>query len=223
MDEIIEREVRAGADTVLHLAAGLDMRPYRLDLPASLRWVEIDLPVILDEKIAAVAGDKPRCALERIAADLADAEARRAAFARATAGSKRTLVVSEGLLIYLDEAQVAALARDLAAVPSAALWLIDLAHPKLLEWLGRRWGRVVAQGGAPFKFAPEANTAFFEPHGWREREFRGAMAEAERLHRMMPGAWIYRIMAKFQSAKTRAVYARFSGYALLERAGAPTP
>ena len=218
MDEIIQREVAAGADTVVHLAAGLDMRPFRLPLPATLRWVEIDLPEMIEEKTAMVGDEKPCCQVTRIGADLANADARRAALARATAGARRSLVVSEGLLIYLDESQVAALAEALAAVPTAALWLIDIAHPRLLEWMSTRWGKVVEQGGAPFKFAPQANTAFFEPHGWREREYRGAMAEARRLHREMPGAWVYRIMGIFMSAKSRAMYARFSGYALLERA-----
>src|SRR5262245_36590036 len=46
-DEIILDRVRAGADLVLNLAAGLDARPWRLDLPATLRWVDVDLPGIL--------------------------------------------------------------------------------------------------------------------------------------------------------------------------------
>ncbi len=217
MDEIIRREVANGADAVVHLAAGLDMRPFRLELPGSLRWVEIDLPAILAEKAAALDGERPDCALERIAADLADADARRGAFTRAFAGATRALVVSEGLLVYLEEAQVAALAADLAAQPAAARWLIDIAHPRLLQWMSGRWGRVVAEGGAPFRFAPEAGTAFFEPHGWREVEFRGAMAEAERLHRTMPGMWFYKLMGLFASPKQREIQRRFSGIALLAR------
>jgi methyltransferase (TIGR00027 family) len=218
MDEIIVREVAAGVDTVIHLAAGLDMRPFRLDLPPSLRWVEIDLPEILAEKQAEVGGETPRCLLERVAADLSDPLARSDALARAAAGARRTLVVSEGLLVYLTEPDVAALADDLAALPSAGLWLFDIAHPALLEWMQKRWGAVVAEGGAPFRFAPAANTKFFEPHGWREREYRNTSTEADRLHRNMRGAWFYKILMLFTSAKARAAYARFSGYALLERA-----
>src|SRR5438045_9748647 len=38
MDEIVMRLVKeAGVDTALNLAAGLDARPYRLDLPSHLR------------------------------------------------------------------------------------------------------------------------------------------------------------------------------------------
>src|SRR6267143_6553964 len=42
MDELIARAVeRDGVHTVVNLAAGLDTRPYRLALPAKLRWVDV--------------------------------------------------------------------------------------------------------------------------------------------------------------------------------------
>src|SRR5437899_4100514 len=45
-DHFIKQELQQGADLVLNLAAGLDARPYRLELPASLQWIEVDLPEI---------------------------------------------------------------------------------------------------------------------------------------------------------------------------------
>ena len=50
MDEFIMRCVNEGAGTVVNLAAGLDARPYRLPLPASTQWIEVDLPDILTYK-----------------------------------------------------------------------------------------------------------------------------------------------------------------------------
>src|SRR5262245_45889454 len=48
MDEIVMRLVKdEGVDTVLNLAAGLDARPYRLDLPQDLHWIDVDLEGIL--------------------------------------------------------------------------------------------------------------------------------------------------------------------------------
>src|SRR6201982_2285487 len=41
-DRFVARLVQRGVDTVVNLAAGLDARPYRLELPPSLRWVEVD-------------------------------------------------------------------------------------------------------------------------------------------------------------------------------------
>src|SRR3954462_13238738 len=47
-DEIIVDVVRRhDIDMVLNLAAGLDARPWRLKLPASLRWVDVDLAAML--------------------------------------------------------------------------------------------------------------------------------------------------------------------------------
>src|SRR6266513_6015573 len=59
-DRFVEQQVTAGADLVLNLAAGLDTRPYRIDLPPSLRWVEVDLPEILDYKEHVLADATPR-------------------------------------------------------------------------------------------------------------------------------------------------------------------
>src|SRR5262249_39141388 len=50
LDEMVCRLVARGVDTVLNLAAGLDTRPWRLELPSSLRWIDADLPDILEYK-----------------------------------------------------------------------------------------------------------------------------------------------------------------------------
>ena len=76
-DHFITQELQQGVDLVLNLAAGLDARPYRMKLPASLQWIEVDLPEILSYKEEILAGEKPACSLERIRLDLADVSARR--------------------------------------------------------------------------------------------------------------------------------------------------
>ena len=81
-DRFVTRLVQHGADMVVNLAAGLDTRPYRMALPASLRWVEVDLPDILDYKEEILGDAKPVCALERVRLDLSNADARRGLFDR---------------------------------------------------------------------------------------------------------------------------------------------
>src|ERR1700744_5091479 len=49
-DEFMAREIRDGADLVINLAAGLDLRPYRMDVSPDLRWVEVELPQLVAEK-----------------------------------------------------------------------------------------------------------------------------------------------------------------------------
>ncbi len=98
---------------VINLAAGLDSRPYRMQLPVSLRWIEIDLPDMLNYKQEVLAAERPLCTLERVPLDLKDIAGRRALFQRLGDEAKRVVVVSEGLIIYLESDGVAELARDL--------------------------------------------------------------------------------------------------------------
>jgi methyltransferase (TIGR00027 family) len=217
MDEIILRSVGEGVDCVLNLAAGLDTRPYRLPLPKDLLWIEADLPGILAYKAERLKGETPACRLEAVPADLRDAVARRALFARAAAGGKFVLTVTEGLLAYLSEEEVADLARDLHAQASVRLWLIDIASPRLKKMIERKVGKHIQAAGAPFRFAPSSGSKFFEPHGWREREFRSTFEEGVRLHRQPPFAWLFRLLMRFQSAAKREELHRMGGIVLLER------
>ena len=217
-DEIILEAVRKRqADLVVNLAAGLDARPWRLPLPPELCWVDVDLPGILNYKTEMLRDEKPVCRYEAVTVDLREAEARRTLFARLGAGSKRAIVVTEGLLIYLDPEQVAALATDLHAQPSFQEWLIDLASPQLLKRMSRTWGKSLAEGGAPFKFAPAEGTDFFRPYGWREAQYRSTWEEARRLNRTMKGAWLWNLIGRLMPKSKRDEFRRFSGYVLLER------
>ncbi|HZF07227.1 MAG TPA: SAM-dependent methyltransferase [Thermoanaerobaculia bacterium] len=217
-DEIILDAVnRQQVDLVVNLAAGLDARPWRLTLPPSLRWVDVDLPGILNYKTAMLQGETPVCAYEAVTADLTDVAGRQALFSRLGAGSARALVVSEGLLVYLKPEQVATLATDLHTQPSFAGWLIDLASPQLLKRMERTWGTTLAASGAPFQFGPAEGTEFFRPYGWREAQFRSTWDEAQRLHRTMKGAWFWSFVGRFYPKKVREGFRRFSGNVLLER------
>jgi methyltransferase (TIGR00027 family) len=221
-DEIILDRVRnGGVDTVLNLAAGLDARPWRMPLPPTLRWIDVDLPGILNYKTGMLADEKPVCRYEAVTLDLADAAKRQALFAQVGSESRRVLVVSEGLLIYLAPDQVAALADDLHAQSRFHWWLFDLASPRLLAMMGKMWGKTVDAGDAQFKFAPAESTKFFEPHGWREVAYRQTFEEGIRLKRTMPLARFWQVFGAviglFQSRKTREEWKRFSGNVLLER------
>ncbi|MBV8928460.1 MAG: class I SAM-dependent methyltransferase, partial [Mycobacteriaceae bacterium] len=102
IDDTIARAIADGCDRVLNLAAGLDTRPYRLDLPPDFVWIEADLPALLAEKDHLLADQTPRCRLTRRPVDLADPGARAAFLDEALAGAAKALVLTEGLLMYLD-------------------------------------------------------------------------------------------------------------------------
>ena len=215
MDEIVLRCVQQGAATVLNLAAGLDARPYRLELPATLRWLHVDLPDMVDYFRSHMAAETPRCQLEFIAADLRETDARGEVFARA-AEHGPVLVITEGLLVYLEPDNVAELARDLHDIAKAKWWLSDLASPMLLKFLEKRWSPKLREGNAPFRFGPAEGTGFFAPYGWRETEFRSSWDESLRLKRTMPLAWLWNLLRRLQPKGRREEMRRMSGIMLLE-------
>ena len=214
MDEIVARCVREGARTVLNLAAGLDARPYRMDLPADLRWIHVDMPDMVDYFRGHMAGETPKCRLDFVAADLRDGELRRRVFADA-AREGPVLVITEGLLVYLPPDDVAALARDLHDIARARWWLSDLASPMLLRYLEKQWLGRLRDGNAPFLFAPAEGTAWFAPHGWRETEWRSSWTEAFRLKRTPRFAWLWNLLGKLQPKEKAEAGKRMSGIMLL--------
>ncbi len=218
MDELIMNAVnRDGADTVLNLAAGLDTRPYRLSLPGTVRWVDADLADVLAYKETRLAGKEPVCALEYANIDLTDSAARLALFERVDARANRTIVITEGLLVYLEPSQVEDLARDLHAHLTFNWWLIDLASPRVLKMLERTWGKHLRAGGAPMRFGPKEGTVFFAPFGWTEREFRSMWEESLRLNRSMRFARLRHWVGRLYPKKKREEFRRMSGIVLLER------
>ena len=217
-DEMILKAVRErGAKVVVNLAAGLDARPYRLNLPHDLEWIEVDLPDMIDYKVSRIGDAKPQCRLERVKLDLSDLPARRAFFDRIDDEDKPTLVITEGLLIYLTPEAVASLCDDLHKRMNIKWWLIDFASPLLLKMLAKRWGPSLKAGNSEFKFAPAEGAGFFTSRGWTMAEERIPADEARRLKREMRFAWAWRLLGMLMPAEKREQYRRMSGFALLGR------
>ncbi|MGZ4896549.1 MAG: class I SAM-dependent methyltransferase [Candidatus Angelobacter sp.] len=182
-DQIVTEQITRGADMVINLAAGLDTRPYRMELPASLQWVEIDFPSMIDYKEEVLAGEKPRCALERVRLDLADVGARRELFQRLGSSARKVLVLAEGLLVYLTRDEVSGLSRDLAAQSSFRDWAIDLCSPGLLKMLQKNLG-ALSEAGSPLKFGPEEGPEYFTASGWKAAEVYSMMKTAAKIKRL---------------------------------------
>lgn len=213
-DHFISSRVGEGADMVVNLAAGLDARPYRMDLPPSLQWIEVDLPGILEYKEEVLRDAKPVCSLERVALDLSDAGGRRALFERLGKRSGKAVIVSEGLLIYLSADEVGSLAADLAAVPSFHHWVTDLCSPGLLRMLEKKWGKHLSGAGAPFRFAPPEGPPFFARYGWNPVDVRSMMKTAGHLQRL---PFLLRLLAKLPDSKGVQGSRPWSGVVLAER------
>jgi methyltransferase (TIGR00027 family) len=213
-DHFISGQVAQGVDMVVNLAAGLDARPYRMDLPASLKWIEVDLPELLTDKEDILRDERPVCALERIGLDLSDLGARRELFDQLGRKANKVLIVTEGLLIYLTAEEVGALAEDLARPDSFQGWVFDLASPGLLRMLERQWQQQLEKASAPLKFAPGEGPLFFTRHGWKPIDVRSILKTAARLGRL--SLWM-RLLALLPDSSGRQGSRPWGGIGLLGR------
>src|SRR5215475_9209911 len=160
IDDLIREAVADDVDLVLNLGAGLDMRPYRLELPPNLCWLEVDCAKITELKESRLFGEQPACTLKRVSCDLADVSSRRQLLALASEKGRKALVLTEGVIPYLSEEEVGALASDLAKYPCFRYWVADYFSPFITKYHQAQSRRMRIEN-APFKFAPEDYFGFF--------------------------------------------------------------
>ncbi len=220
IDQMIQQLVAtANIKTVLNLGAGLDARPYRLQLPPLLRWIEVDLPGILTYKEQKLQDFSPVCQLDRRKLDLTDLHLRHQLLTEINAAHQPVLVITEGLLSYLPESQVAALAKDLQQQPYLQWWLLDLASPFLLQQSRQNPGQRLfdqyfADGQPTFLFAPVAGTKFFQPYDWQVQEFRSIWSASRHLTKF---AGLTQLLLRLFARQYWQAINQDSGFVLLER------
>jgi len=218
IDDFIRFALAQGTDTILNLGAGLDTRPYRMHLPSSLVWVEVDYPDVIEFKERRLASERPRCQLEHIKLDLANVPERREMLSRINARAKKLLILTEGVVPYLSVEDVGALADDLKALDRASYWIVDYFSPQVFKGRQRHMGRKMRN--APFKFQPDDWFAFFAKHGWRCEEIRYLAEEADRLDRPLRLPLLIKLIwgvrSLFISKAQRAAFRKIAGYVLLE-------
>jgi methyltransferase (TIGR00027 family) len=221
IDDFIQGAIAEGVDTVLNLGAGLDTRPYRMELPDSLRWIEVDYPHVIELKETRLSGETPRCQLERVKLDLADDDSRWTFLEKVATGAKKILVLTEGVIPYLSEGAVASLGTDLRSQESIKYWIADYFSPASYEYR-RRSGMSQAMKNTPFLFEPKDYFGFFAENGWQPKETRFLPIEAERLHRPPPFPLItrlvMRILGLLASPERRREMKQYAGMVLFEPA-----
>lgn len=215
IDEYVRAAIDAGCDTVLNLGAGLDTRPYRMELPPALRWIEVDLSEAVDFKTERLRNERQRCELRRIKLDITSRSARAPLFDEIQAQSTKVLVLTEGVIPYLKSEDVSDLAADLRARPSFAWWV--------LEYFSEQWTRMSRfmkqQRQVRREFQPGDWYRFFEDRGWRVKSVRYLHDEGRRLNRLAPiGLWARLGMRLLSTERRQAILTMF-GYALMENAG----
>ncbi len=187
IDQCIREAVDQGVDMVVNLGAGLDTRPYRMVLPKSLQWIEVDLAGLLAYKERILQDAEPNCGLQRIALDLTDMASRRQMLEQLDRRTKSACILTEGLLIYLTEDQVSSIARDLALSLHFRRWTFDIQLPALMRLLDRMMGRTKNQP-APLKFHPTEWRRLFASLDWRAVDTKSMLQAAAEANRI-PESW----------------------------------
>jgi methyltransferase (TIGR00027 family) len=217
IDEMIETAIQNGVDTIVNLGAGLDTRPYRMNLPKDLRWIEVDVAKIIDLKESRLVNETPACRLTRIRCDLAIDEARKKVLADIAATTKKALVLTEGVIPYLTEEEVAALAENLREYGQFHYWVTDYFSPFVHQYRKKR-SKKIQMENAPFRFEPKEYFSFFRKHGWKQKEICYINDAAKRLKRPPPlflRAWAF-VRWPFSSKKARAEMEKSYAYVLFE-------
>ena len=221
IDRYITEQIAAGCDGFVNLGAGLDTRPYRLDLSNDFQWIEVDFPHVIDYKNAVLTADAPICRLTRMACDLADDTARQALLSELNAVGRNLCVLTEGVIPYLTNDAVAALARDLHAQSHITHWITDYFSPLFNKMSVRGKIRRRLAQNAPFRFDPGPNLndwpVFFAETGWTIAEMRYSGDEGTRIGRDLPAGWLGQLLMPLASEARLRPFKRLNGFALMKK------
>jgi methyltransferase (TIGR00027 family) len=210
-------------DTIINLGAGLDTRPYRLRLPNSLLWIEVDRPEVISHKEDCLSCIKPLCTVERVKLDIHDLEQRRSLFKTLNIQSKKTLVLTEGLLAYCYPEQVATLAQDLYQNNTFCWWLFELIclPAKLCVRQMRSFHSSLDHHfGADqpeFQCLPKEGIQFFYPYGWRVTESRSILNEMKQLNCIEYLNQLWKPLLRWIYKESWQVFSQRASVVLMER------
>ncbi len=132
--------------TVLHVGCGMDSRVFRVDPPATVDWFDVDYPEVINLRRqlfpAPDAASTGRYHL--IGAPLDDLR-----WLDEVPRDRPGLLIAEGVLMYLSEAEVKALLHAVAGHFPGGQMIFDVVHPVILKRVGSNVGGT----GATYQWA----------------------------------------------------------------------
>ena len=126
--------------TVLHVGCGMDSRVFRIDPPAGVRWYDVDYPDVIDLRRQLF---PERAAYHLIGARLEDLR-----WLDEVPRDRPALLIAEGVLMYVSEADVKALLNTVVAAFPGGQMIFDVVHPVILKQVGSNVGGT----GATYKW-----------------------------------------------------------------------
>jgi methyltransferase (TIGR00027 family) len=166
IDAALREAVAAGCEQVVILGAGYDTRAHRMPELAGLDVFEVDLPATQARK-RAVMGDE---GVRYVAVDFNRDDLAAAMRAAGLAGDRRTAIIWEGVLSYLELEPIDTTLRWMAtAVAPDSRAIVTYVNAHGLEGDRSAWIDAVAGVGEPFVtgLEPERVEAFMTERGLR--------------------------------------------------------
>ena len=192
IDDLLGEALAANSvATVLSVGSGLDTRPWRLELPPDLRWIEVDFPAMLDYKRRLMEAETPRCRVECLAVDLNDRAQRHRMYETVSSGP--TIMITEGLLLYLPAATVRALSSESSQHARVVRWISDITTSAfLLAINGTSTMQSLSHVQATDSLQGEEILELLHRDGWTTVSWRSYITDLgfakDRVRRMMGGS-----------------------------------
>jgi len=132
--------------TVLHVGCGMDSRVFRIDPAASVQWFDVDYPDVIDLRRQLLPAREAASAgrYHLVGAPLNDLR-----WLDDVPGDGPVLLIAEGALMYVSEADVKALLNRVVAAFPGGQMIFDVVHPMILKQVGSNVGGT----GATYKWA----------------------------------------------------------------------
>jgi methyltransferase (TIGR00027 family) len=163
VDDLLREELAAHPDLrIVIIGCGFDSRAYRLK---GGTWIELDEPQVIAYKNERLPASEAPNELQRIPIDFSteSLEEKLAPFA----GAGPTVVVIEGVFMYLEEATIRGLLWTLHSLFPEHKLICDLMTRKFFEKYGRTIHEKLTGLGASFKFTADNPEELFVSNGYR--------------------------------------------------------
>jgi len=216
IDQMILDLIEGGTTTFLNLGAGLDARPYRMNLKSHIQWIEVDFPKVIEHKQKLLKDHTPNCQLERMGLDLSQRDSRKSLFKDLSKKYSKVAILTEGVLPYLTQEQVSELSEDISQHPTFKYWICEYISPKSYRYLKDK-KRMRALKNTPFQFYPEDWMGFFETRGWNLKKSEFYTEVSEKFHRPTPMPRFFKVLERIMGKKWAQPFKQMSGYLLWEK------
>lgn len=148
---------------IINIGSGFDSRAYRL---AGGRWFEIDEPAVIFHKNTCLSAEVCANLLRRIPVDFAKGELRAAL--RQCDPQAKTLIVIEGVFMYLDRCQMNELLRTLQNIFSSHTLICDLMDKTFItRYMDKKFYKQILALGSEFKLLEATPEQLFLDIGYR--------------------------------------------------------